>query len=43
MKLGYGLMKSDNPAISVRVANMKLRFKGSNLRIKYNGKENFIL
>lgn len=39
MKLGYGLMKSYNPAISVRVANMKLRFKGSNLRIKYNEKE----
>ena len=39
MKLGYGLMKSENSAISVRIANMKLRFKGSNLRIKYNEKE----
>ena len=39
MKLGYGLMKSKNPKVSVRVANLKLRFKGSNLRIKYNEKE----
>ena len=39
MKLGYGLMKNDNPAISVGVANMKLRFKGSNLSIKYNEKD----
>ena len=40
MKLGYGLMKS-KPKVSVRVANLKLRFKGSNPRIKYNEKENF--
>ena len=39
MKLGYGLMKNNNPTVSVRVANMKLRFKGSNLRIKYNEEE----
>ena len=39
MKLGYGLMRSANTNVSVRVANLKLRIKGSNLRIKYNKKE----
>ena len=32
-------MKSDNPKVSVRIANTKLKFKRSNLRIQYNEKE----
>ena len=35
MRLSYKLMGSENTTFSVGVANTKLRFKGSNLRIKY--------
>ena len=36
MKIGYSLMRHHNPRISVKMANTKLKFKGSRLRIKYD-------
>ena len=39
MKIGYRLMRNNNPNFSVRMANTKLKFKRSSLRIKYNKKE----
>ena len=40
MKFGYKLLQHKNPSISVTVANLKLLFRRSHLRINYDPKKN---